>query len=459
MSSRLYLPRPHIRPVKYRTVPENQGRNRHMSRLRKSAVFLWLAICCPFAIAPAQSETVILMDGATLLPFGKGTSSLYPGPRVFDDADGTSREVLFGSDRLEVQIGAAGFISMLIYPPRAANFAPGTYAATNRDPWGVVPGDATDWATTDVAVSGRGCNATEGWIKIYEAEFGPGSEVAKLALDFVHWCDSDQAPLFVAIRVNSAIPLTRVQPYAVAGRPQHATEGETVTLDAYDSFSYTASPLAYRWTQVEGPSVAIAHSRTRIASFTAPDVPTGDTPLRFRLTVTDGENDIDTDDVIVHAHDVADPRTRALLHSRVGDPIFRYWREVYGADSQGHDAEDLVQELAETEFDTRAWKEGDFGVRIDMAGSFRPRKDRGIDLSTVTGTVRGMFLPPWGTEFVVPGRYVNTQGMSPNLTTNPFMRFGGFGTDCGETIGAYDVLELEFGPVDPVFGQLTVTKA
>jgi hypothetical protein len=424
----------------------------------RSALLALLASCW-LAATPARAETVILVDGSTMFSLGKGTSSLYGFPTVFDDSQPLSRQVTLSGDQITIEIGVPASLHMHfdIKTPTGTRFSPGNYPAAALDNYGVHPSDPTDWTSVNGNVNSNGCTTTEGWVKVHESEFGSDDSIVRLAFDFLQWCDFIRAPLFVAVRVNSAVPLTRPEPYAFAGLKQHATEGETVTLDAWDSYSYAASPLTYLWEQIEGPAVAIANPAARRTTFVAPVVPVGGVPLRFRLTVTDAENESDTDIITIQAHHPSDPRTRALIHSRIGDPIFQYWREVYSPN--GLDSADLVQTLAESAFAMRGWVEGDSGLRIDMKGSFRPRRDRGVDLSATVGIVRGIFLAPWGHSPAL-GRYLNAQAVNPNWTTNPYMTFGGFALSCGDSTGAFEILELEFGgPPDPLNGTTTATKA
>lgn len=424
--------------------------------MKMRAVDIGLFLACTLAAISVRAETIVLVDGATQFELGKGTSSQWGFPTTFDDAQGTSRQVLYSDDRLEVQIGPPGFISMLVNGPTGSRLAPGTYADAGGTNMGALAGDPTAWTAKTVAINGRGCNESDGWVKVYESEFGASPTDVKLALDVLHWCDRDQAPLFIAVRVDSAVPLTRPQPYAVAGRTQYGTEGETVKLDAYGSYSYTGSPLRYSWRQVGGPAVVLSNSESRTATFTVPDVPPGGLPLTFQLTVTDAENDTDTDLVTVQTYDASDPRTRALLHSRAGDPIFAGWRELYANDPTAGDIKDLVYTLSESEFAARGWQFGTYGTHIEMQGSFRPRRDIGIDYPAVGTRLLGLFSAPRDSA-PAPGRFVNGQSIDPNATTLPFITVASV-LQCNTSIGAFEILELEFGAPEPG-GGLTVAKA
>jgi hypothetical protein len=77
-------------------------------------------------------------------------------------------------------------------------------------------------------------------------------------------------------------------PVASAGAPQSVTAGAQVTLDGSASSDPDngPSPLAYSWTQVSGPSVALNDAATAKPSFTA----TADGVYVFKLTVSDGKD-------------------------------------------------------------------------------------------------------------------------------------------------------------------------
>ena len=218
----------------------------------KRSACAWLLVGCSLAAAPASAETVVYLDGATQLAFGRGTSSLWSGPATFDDASGYQREVHVTGDQLGVWVlGQVRFIEIGISSPAGAGLAPGTYAGVR---------------TISATINNRSCSEQEGWFKIYESEFAADGSAVKLAIDGLHWCEHDQAPLFVAVRVNSTVPITRAEPYAIAGFLQHATQGETVTLDGLDSYSYTYSPLSYLWEQTEGPLVQLSAPNARFTT-------------------------------------------------------------------------------------------------------------------------------------------------------------------------------------------------
>jgi hypothetical protein len=79
-------------------------------------------------------------------------------------------------------------------------------------------------------------------------------------------------------------------PVANAGADQTVPEGTRVTLDGSASFAPdgAGATLAYAWSQLSGPPVALSDATQARPSFTAPAVGAGGESLEFRLTVTDG---------------------------------------------------------------------------------------------------------------------------------------------------------------------------
>ncbi|WP_405230232.1 PKD domain-containing protein [Lentisalinibacter sediminis] len=101
------------------------------------------------------------------------------------------------------------------------------------------------------------------------------------------------------ITVN-AVAGVNVPPVADAGPDRAVFEAQTATLDGSGSSDaeQSTSSLDFLWEQTAGPAVTITGAGQAQASFTAPDV-TADTPLTFRLTVTDSDGASDTDLVVL----------------------------------------------------------------------------------------------------------------------------------------------------------------
>ena len=75
-------------------------------------------------------------------------------------------------------------------------------------------------------------------------------------------------------------------PVADAGSNQVVTGGTTVTLDGSRSYDPDNDPLAYSWTQLQGPVVTLSAAKTANPAFTAPET---EMPLLFQLVVSDGK--------------------------------------------------------------------------------------------------------------------------------------------------------------------------
>lgn len=89
------------------------------------------------------------------------------------------------------------------------------------------------------------------------------------------------------------------KPIADAGEDQAVFEGTLVTLDGSGSF-VPGTRIAYQWTQVSGPSVALSNPTIVNPTFTAPMV-SSNTDLKFSLVVTDVDSGrvSDPDTVII----------------------------------------------------------------------------------------------------------------------------------------------------------------
>jgi hypothetical protein len=92
-------------------------------------------------------------------------------------------------------------------------------------------------------------------------------------------------------------------PTADAGADNSVNEGTTgVQLDGTGSSDPDESISSYLWEQTDGPSVTITNADSATATFDAPEVST-DTPLTFKLTVTDNDGGTDEDTVVVTVND------------------------------------------------------------------------------------------------------------------------------------------------------------
>jgi chitodextrinase len=96
---------------------------------------------------------------------------------------------------------------------------------------------------------------------------------------------------------------TSSSPIANAGsNEQSVIAGERVTLDGSNSSDPDGDIVSYLWEQLGSDSEGVTINNTDkvIANFLAPGVSANGISLHFLLTVTDSQNNIDTDQITVH---------------------------------------------------------------------------------------------------------------------------------------------------------------
>lgn len=279
--------------------------------------------------------------------------------------------------------------------------APGNFEGATRYPFNAasIPG-------LSISSPGRGCNQLTGWFEVHEAAVS-GSSVTKLAVDFVQRCDGGP-PLFGAIRINSAVPLLRTQPYARPMAPPAVTESEAVQLDGTVSFDRATGIASYSWTQLAGPAVELTGADTAQAWFMAPAV-SQTTVLTFQLTVTDTEGWTDASTVSVTVYDASSPRTRAYLSSQPGDWV-----------GQGG---------------TYTYDEGTAAI-TSTAGNAVTVRIEGNESWTLN-----LALPQdasWQ-----PGTYAVAQRYPFQSPTRPGLSFYGEGRGCNTVLGWFEIIEVQ----------------
>lgn len=286
--------------------------------------------------------------------------------------------------------------------PSGASWQPGTFAGASRYPF-----QSPSEPGLNFSGEGRGCNQLGGWFEIVEVEV-IGSSVTRLAVDFVQHCENGEPALFGAIRYNSAVPLDREVPYAVATPAASATEGEQIVLDGSASSSRDGE-VSYQWTQTSGPAVMLYGANSAVASFTAPDVPPGGATLTFVLTVTGASGRSDSTTVTVRLYDSADPRTRVVLRSTTGDYIG-------GGRAYSYD-------------------ESNATILASLSGALQVSINGEED---------------WTARLAVPSNAPWSTGMYPAATRYPFqsplragLSFSGEGRGCNRLTGWFEIVELE----------------
>jgi len=92
------------------------------------------------------------------------------------------------------------------------NLAPGTYPNAERAPFASLghPG-------LDVEMDGRGCNTLTGNFVIHDVNFGPGSVLERLDMDFEQHCEGAAPALHGTFRYNRLAPLDLATPVPAMG--------------------------------------------------------------------------------------------------------------------------------------------------------------------------------------------------------------------------------------------------
>jgi hypothetical protein len=105
-------------------------------------------------------------------------------------------------------------------------------------------------------------------------------------------------------------------PTANAGADQSTSAGSRVTLDGSRSSDPDDGIATYQWTQTAGASVALNGAASANPSFDVPDVGPESDDLVFRLTVTDGHGQSDSDTVRVRVDGTNEPPQLAAVEGQ-----------------------------------------------------------------------------------------------------------------------------------------------
>jgi rhodanese-related sulfurtransferase len=124
------------------------------------------------------------------------------------------------------------------------------------------------------------------------------SETLTFSLTVTNSANLSSLPDTVTILVKNVL-VTGKPPVSYAGSPQTVYGGETVTLNGAASFDTDGTIAAYQWLQIFGPDVTLSDASSSTPAFIAPIPTDSSIILEFELTVTDNDNNQDTDDVTI----------------------------------------------------------------------------------------------------------------------------------------------------------------
>ncbi len=368
-----------------------------MYRTLKAGLALLLAIQAASAIAVTGMKYISTAGDY----IGQGLTQSYLPPSASITATGTA-----GFTSVNVA-DPGNWWTIDFASPADGALTPGGYPDAARHPFNspMAPG-------LSMYGNGRGCNTLKGWFRVREYELNTDSNVTKLAIDFLQNCEVTGPPLYGAVRINSDYPLVVPETAAIAGADFDALSGETATLDGTQSFSRKYAPLAYRWSQVDGPAVILDDASSPTPSFIAPKVTKAGATLRFRLDTRDRSGKTSHDHVIVLVESPRAPRTEISFYGDPGDYI-----------TQGN-----------------AYRYTTYNSVIQFSRNF----DGGVSAS-ISGDTWWSFdsATPAGTSFG-PGVYLRAQRFPFQDAKSPGLDFSGDGRGCNTLRGKFVVYKSKF---------------
>jgi hypothetical protein len=332
---------------------------------------------------------------------GEGLTQTYLPPSASITAQGTA-----GTTHVSVNDPDNGW-TIDFASPVSSTLAPGGYPDAARYPFNSPMGPGLD-----MSGNGRGCNTLKGWFRVREYEVDSSGTVSRMAIDFLQNCEVTGPPLYGAVRINSDYPLVVPEMAAIAGPDFDVLSGETATLDATQSFSRKYAPLAYRWTQVDGPAVILDDASSPTPSFTAPKVAKAGATLRFRLDARDRSGKTSHDHVIVLVENPRTPRTEISFHGDPGDYI------TLGNSYRYTPVNSVIQFSRNFDGGVSASINGDTWWTFDSA--------------TPTGTSFG------------PGYYPHAQRFPFQNAKSPGLNLSGDGRGCNTLTGKFTVYKSRF---------------
>jgi uncharacterized repeat protein (TIGR01451 family) len=259
----------------------------------------------------------------------------------------------------------------------------------------------------------RGCNEVDGRYVVREVVFGAANEVVRFAADFEQHCDGGPA-LWGYVRYNSELPVIVPTPNAAAGADIVMDEGQTVPLDGSKSSDGDGSIVAYRWSQIDGPSVTLADPTAAQTAFVAPAVPEGGADISFELAVTDNDGNVDTDAVRMHVASTYDPKSSLFLEGEPGDALVGDNEMLFTVN------------------------DGDFRAYLDMGQSIA------VDFFGRHNYFL-VFAAP-GNGPLVPGVYEGATRYPFQAAGQPGLTLSAAGNGCNQLTGRFVIHQAEYGP-------------
>ena len=360
---------------------------------------LALLLVAPAWAAPAVSGLkLVSMPGDFI---GQGQTATYRGRDTsvtgYGSAGGASVSVTDPVNGWTLDFAAPGGIALV----------PGSYPDAARLPFHSPLG-----AGMSVTGNGRGCNQLKGWFRVLEYSVNASGVVTRLAIDFMQNCEVFNPPLYGSLRLNSSFPLEVPILQAVAGADFSVFTAQTATLDGSQSFNRRRGRLAYQWTQLDGPPVALSNASAISPTFLAPAVGLDGSTLRFRLDVTDALGHGSSDDVVVLVKNPNAPTTLVSFHGDPGDYIT-------GGRSYSYDTSNAVIVFSRN-----------FGNGITVSVN-------GATWWTIDSAA------PNGGPFTV-GTYLNAQRFPFQDPGRPGLSLSGDGRGCNGLTGQFTVHQVQF---------------
>lgn len=168
--------------------------------------------------------------------------------------------------------------------------------------------------TMQILNNNRSCTYPMGEFIIYEYDLT--SSPKKVALDFIHTCNSFPAKLRGYIRMNSDVPHPTSQPIAIIQGDSLTTEEKTISLTGAESWTAEGKMESYHWTQSSGKAAVLQNADSAEVKIQLPKgITLGGEKASFKLTVTNSAGMQDSEEFSLHIASKSDPQSYVLLES------------------------------------------------------------------------------------------------------------------------------------------------